>query len=300
MNLLIQSQTDIATRHDAMLGGFNDSGTANQRWSKYHHYLAINYALTVMSPKLVLPHVYTVTNGWAFGTYEYTLPTYMEGPIEPQFLAGDTSQDIVYPDSSSPQEWITFSRYEVNPTSTEGRTLRLGTNPKSTSGRIIWWAPNSQVPTPTTSPFTLPTITADMTATSTSVTTNNTHIAGKSGYVKVDNEWMFYAGTTPTATAMTLSNLVRGVFGTTAATHDGTGTPATITWGVAVPSQDWWNWLYYLSGVFLHMLPLNFTTSIERDHHEFQLRFLQKQADDLAGTLRVARNKKLRLRGGRF
>ena len=91
---------------------------------------------------------------------------------------------------------------------------------------------------------------------------------------------MFYAGVTEGASTTTLGNLLRGINGTTAATHDGTSSPATVVWGVACDDMRHWSWLEALAGVYLHSLFANRASDTQRAHHEFMLRYLEKKATD--------------------
>jgi hypothetical protein len=69
-------------------------------------------------------------------------------------------------------------------------------------------------------------LSADATATATTLTVLSTSGFGIPGRVKIDSEVISYTNTTPT----TFTGCVRGEEGTTATTHNGTSSPATVTW----------------------------------------------------------------------
>lgn len=291
MGIQLRTQSDLATEHDAMLAGEDTAGTSNARWSVSQHYHALNYAIRQMAGKVSIPHLYTVSGGWVRGTYEYTLPDYMDESIEPQFKVPGLPSDIILPSGLSDERWEVFARWTIEPNANGGYTLRLPVNPRTADGRILWFASNGPVPTGST----LPTLNADMTASGTSFSIGSKPNTGKSGYVKIDSEWMFYAGVTEGTNSLTFNNLVRGLNGTTAATHDGSSNPATVTWGIAVTDPRQWDWLFFLCAAFLHLLPLNLAADVQRDYHEFQLRYFQKMANDYEAKMISKRSGRIRL-----
>jgi hypothetical protein len=200
------------------------------------------------------------------------LPNYMDGfirvqqlmPVNPQWQPTGEEVDTV---------WTDVDFHSVDPTSSGGRNLRLNYDPKSVSGRILWYAPNSLVPLTAT----LPVTSAEISAGATSVTLTTKPTVGKAGYIKIDGEWMSYAGVTEAASTITLTNLVRGLFDTTAATHVIT---STVTWGVAVHRTDLYTQLAYRCLSYLMLVKLNNAAPTERSNYEFQLRFMEQKASE--------------------
>lgn len=249
----------------------NDSGSS--RWaSDAQVYRGMNEALRKWGDKCAVPMLYTITGGFVSGTYDYTLPDYVDGPIRvehkrPVGLDYDSGDD-------TSRIWETVTAYDVVPNSTGGRVLRLHYSPESVDAQIIFYAKQGPIPVAATAP----TLNADMTTSSTTLTIGSKPVVARAGYVKIDNEWMSYAGVTEGASSLTLNNLVRGLFSTTAATHDGTGTPASVKWGVGTHNIRLYNHMNYMTCAYLHKLYLNKAIADQRDHHMDQMRYYMQVA----------------------
>jgi hypothetical protein len=202
--------------------------TAGTRFTTAQTYLAMNNALMLMGERARTPFQYTFT--FVSGTREYTLPTYIDGDaITVQWKSAVYPWNLITNDDTSERVWDTIALWHIYPDATGTRVLRLDVDPPDTDGRIIYWTPPYPIPTPSTG--TLPVSSAEISSSATSVTLTTKPTLGRNGYIKLDAEWMEYHGYTEAATTYTLTNLVRGIQGTTAATHVIT---STVEWGIAV------------------------------------------------------------------
>ena len=246
--------------------------TANERWSDARIYEALNLALSVWQGRVMIPYIYTISGGWIAGTFEYSLPDYIDGPIQPQrkrfvydwsYWAGINSED---------DTWTDIEAFDVEPTATGGQTLRLHYYNYETDGRVIWWGHNGPVPAVAT----LPVLNAGIDSDDTSLTLTTTPTVGRSGFIKINAEWMQYSGLTEAASTLTLTNLVRGVNGTTAASHSGSD---TVTWGIALDDAGLLRQL--LDQARAHMMEFYLSNSSSREvgHYEKQMVFYQQRAD---------------------
>jgi hypothetical protein len=247
---ILRLQTEIETELEALLG----DGAAV--WTDAQRYRAINQALSVWQGRVLVPYVYTLTAGWEAEEYSFDLPDYIDGPIDPQILRSslDWPYIAVTGDLST---WVGMEGYSLEANATGGQTLRLHWPAYASDGRIKWWGHNGPVPT------TLPVTSAEISSSATSVTLTTKPMIGKSGYIKIDAEWMQYAGVTEAATTLTLSNLVRGVQGTTAATHI---IGSTVTWGVAMDRAGLLQQLYDQARAHLWDIKLANPGSAQAEH----------------------------------
>lgn len=267
LNLTVRTQTDLANELEVLL-----DDTANNRWSVAQHYSAINHGIMDWGRRVLVPYLYEISGGFVEGTLTYTLPAYMDGFIRPQQympvtpMYEPTGQEV---DSV----WNDVDFWNIYPSSSGGRNLVLNYDPMSVAARIIWYAPNSMVPITAT----LPVTSAEILAGATSVTLTTKPTIGKAGYIKIDAEWMSYAGVTEAATTLTLTNLVRGLFGTTAATHT---VGSTVTWGVAVHRTDLYAQMQMRCLVYLMALKLNNAAPTERMNYRDQMLYYEQKAQD--------------------
>jgi hypothetical protein len=105
--------------------------------------------------------------------------------------------------------------------------------------------------------------------------------------VKIEQEWLQYAGVTLGASTTTLNNLVRGCFDTTAAAHN---TTTAVNFGVAVHRMDLYQQLYAHATAFLHGLYLTDAGVTEKEVHQWGIRYWQQMADDYWKTYTPARS----------
>lgn len=263
----LETQVDVLTQVRQRI-----RDTANRRWTQTEVYNAINDGLRKWQTRVLIPFVYTLTDGLDFATYTYALPWYVVPPLNVEF------RRLIYLDGLQVQfSDVEYTYQEVpawrlEPDGSGGQVLRLEISPFDADARVIWWAVNGPVP------LTVPTLSANITTTTaTTCTIAATPIIGNAGYVKIDSEWMQYSGYTQTSSTTTLQNLVRGVNGTTAATH----TSATsVYWGIAAHRLDLFTQLYEEVLAGLHNLFLQDASPKETEHHTFQVRYHQQIADE--------------------
>lgn len=200
--------------------------TAGTRFTTAQTYLAMDNALMTMGDRAAQPFQYTfsITNG----TREYTLPIYIDGPgITVQWRSTIWPWNVADGDDEE-RVWDTVLMWRLYPNATGTRTLRFEIDPPTTDGRILYWATPYPIPTPTNG--TLPVTNAEISSSATSVVLTSKPNIGRNGYTKIGSEWMEYHGVTEAASTLTLTNLVRGIFGTTAATQT---IGSTVEWGLA-------------------------------------------------------------------
>lgn len=267
MNLHLKTQADILADIEGLM---RDS--ANARWADAEIYAALNRALDSWADRVLIPHVYTVTNGWVAGTHDYALPAYINvRHMQPQAKRTIPYEyDSVLFDDDTDEAWQDVVAWSVEPTATGGHTLRWQLAPWTTEGRILWWGENGRVPTTATTLKT--TIDAD----DTTVVCNTVVDVGESGYFKLEGEWMQYAGVTRGAADTTLNNVVRAQYGTAAAAHNST---TALYFGIAAPRSSAFEQLKSQIMANLHALFLTNAAPAEREHHTMMLRYYQQDAD---------------------
>lgn len=260
------------------------------RWTNYEIYTGINDCLLSWYGRVSIPHLYTLPGGWASGQNEYALPSYIRGPIDPQQKRYSSRWLHGSGVSSDADTWVNIQGYSVEPNGTGGQTLRLDFSPNADDARIIWWQPNGQLPL---SPPVL-SATIDSDDTSLVLSTPVTDISD-AGYIKINAEWLHYAGVTYGASTTTLNNLLRGLNETAAASHTN---GAAVQWGVGVHRQDLYGQLYAHVQSFLHGLYLTDAAESERVHHERLSLYHRQLADAYWRTYTPARTPRIRLGHG--
>lgn len=260
---ILKSQSDISTLASNLLD------TASGRWTAAQYYQAINMALTGWDRRVRVPYVYSMPSGWDNSTYSYSLPSYIDGPIQPQglFYTGDYPYAINI--SAENSTWRDMQAYDVEPNTSGGQTLRFHYYPYSLDGRIIWWGFNGPVPT------TVAALSSGITSSDTSLTISSTPLVGRSGFVKIGGEWMQYAGVTNGTSTLTLTNLIRGLNGTTAASHNSSD---SVYWGVAMDTENLTGQLVDATLSFLHQMKLINQNTAEAEHYEKGMLFYGQRA----------------------
>lgn len=259
---------------------------ANSRWSDAQIYSSLNMALLEWHGKVAIPFVYTIPGGWVNGTYSYDLPTYIEGPLDPQSLYYTDQWPFPTMLSTDQSTWRDLQAFSVEPNTEGGQTLRLHYFSPSMDGRVIYWIFNGPVPT------TAPTLASSITSTDTSLTIDAVPTIGRNGYVKIESEWIQYAGCTPGASMLTLTNLVRGANGTTAASHN---SAVTVYWGVAMDNGRLLTQLMDQTRGFLMEHNLMNDSSQENESYEKMLLLYNQRAMNFWKTYKPARAPKMRL-----
>ena len=277
---ILRTQTEILSQLESLT-----FDTGNERWTEARFYEAVNMALMDWEGRVRVPFVYTLADGFVDGTYEYTLPTYIDSKtVQPQGRL--LRYDPLLSSLSLEQEtWSDINGFEVEPSATGGQTLRLHYNTEN-DARLMWWAGNGPVPTSAV------VLSAGIDSDDTSLTLTTKPTVGAVGYVKVESEWIQYAGVTEAATTLTLTNLVRGVAGTTAASHL---SAVACVWGVAMDRGGLWSQLLDQTRAHLMEFWLSNPASREVGQYEKQMVFFQQRADAFWRKYAPARAPRFRL-----
>lgn len=284
MQTFVRSQADILSSLEDQV-----DDASNTRWTDARIYAAINQAIDAWYNRVSVPYIYTITNGWVAGTFEYTLPDYIDTRrIQPQIRRYRDETAYYLPDNGDGDTWADIGAFDIEPSTTSGGlVLRLHNSEYSVDGRIIWWAHNGHIPT---SP---PLLGANIDEDDTSLTTATkpTNI-GRNGYVKIDSEWIGYNDVTEGTSSWTLSNLQRGLFNTTAASHT---TADTIYWGVAAESPHLYRQLELQAKAHLAEYYLMNSSSRETQQYEKIAVLFQQQADNFWKSYTVQRPMRITL-----
>lgn len=262
--MYLRTQTDLLA---GLRSSMRDIGQA--RWLDPEVYRAMNQAIEDWSTRVKMPMVYVLADGWNSTTYEYTLPPYIRPPLRPQ-VRFDTQ-----PDYGGGNTWADLRSFEVE-TNTDGDlVLRVRLFPYDPSltheGRIIWYATNSPLP------VNAPALSSSITASDSSLTVDAAVDVADVGWVKIDTEWLCYAGVTRGASTTVLTNLQRGLEDTTAASHN---SAASVEWGVATPNQALFKQLMHQTFSYLHHMFLTDGSPQERDLHERMMLYHDNKASE--------------------
>ena len=234
---------------------------------------AINSALRHWAGRVRVPFIYTLSTGLAAGSWTVDIPNF----IDPRWMRPQIKTDAfteAYWVTGTGDTWVNLPDYDIEPDGSGGSTLRIRGRQYSSDVRIIHW----QIPGPlpidesSTSPVVLLDSSTSMTVTSSE---NN---LPECGFIKVNSEWIQYSGLADAGTTLTLSNLVRGVAGTTEATHD---PDDTVDWGIGVDRLDMIDQLLHQCRALLHAQYLAYASPQEREQHTFTTRWEQQLADEM-------------------
>lgn len=241
------------------------------RWTNAEFYHAINEALMVWSELVLVPHLYTLPNGWLGGVSEYSLPSHVRPPLTAQ-MKRPTWYDPWGVTATTSFEWIDVP-VEIEPTGDGTLTMRPYAPPRTFDGRILYSAPNSRIPT--VDP--LPTLSGSITAASTSMVMVGDLDIEPVGYVRVGKEYMRYSGIERGASTTTLQNLVRAQNHTLAATAS---LGATVAFCVAADSLVLYEHLFQYAASVLHRMFQTDGSTHERATHQQMMLYHQQQADE--------------------
>lgn len=244
--------------------------TTPARWTAAETRRCFSRAVENWADRVSFDAIYTIPGGLTSGVYEYVLPAYITGHIQPQVQYHMTDVE-----PSTDLSWTDIRRFNVYPNTSGGRTLHLldelDSVASTSDARIVYRARNSPAPT------TDPTLSVQCLAADTTATVGAAVLVADTGWVKMEAEWIQYAGVTRTASTTTLNNLVRGQWGTTAATHAATTT--TVYWGVCVPTPNLLAQLYDQTLSYLHELFLTDASPKEQETHERMMLFYEQRAN---------------------
>jgi hypothetical protein len=278
-------RTQLELRNDMRLRMRDPDAT---RWSDVEVYGAINDCLLTWHTRVSIPHLHTLSGGWVAGTAAYTLPAYIRGPIDPQ-QKRYSSHWIAASGLSAGEAatWVDIPAFTVEPDGTGGQSIRLDFNLATDEARIIWWMHNGPVP------LTVPALNAQIDSDDTSlVLSTAVNDIEEAGYIKIDSEWLHYSGVSYGTSTTTLSNLIRAVNGTTAATHTST---TSVYWGVGCHRTDLYGQLFNHCRGYLHGLFLTDGAESEKTHHERQAMYYSDMATRFWRGYTPNRKTKLRL-----
>lgn len=242
-----------------LLNGVRNSirDTGQARWLDSEIYRCLNGALGDWATRVKMPMVYVLPDGWDSATYEYTLPAYVRPPIQPQ-VRFDTQ-----PSYGGGNTWADIRSFAVESSATGDLVLRIRLFPGDPNvtheGRIIWYASNSYFP------LTAPALAATISDADTSLTVNAALDVADTGWVKIENEWICYAGVTRNEDNTVLNNLQRGLEDTSALAHN---SATVVYWGVCAPNQALFQQLAHQTFSKMHLMFLTDASPQERDLHE--------------------------------
>lgn len=233
--------------------------TGNARWTDTEIYSAINDTLRTWDGRVSAPMIYVSSTDWPTSNYGVTLPDW----IDERRLVMQIETDNGY------EDWQDSAGWTVAPNEDGTRRVQLAFIP-SEDYRILFWSANGQVPT------TIPTLSAGITATDTSLTVNAAlPQLSPVGWLKVDSEYLCYAGYDLGSATTTLTNLTRAQNNSTAAIH---ALAASVYWCVATTQPSVWNQMYDQARAFLHELALQNAASADADRHERMTTFYSTKA----------------------
>jgi hypothetical protein len=245
----------------------------SERWTSTEIISAINLGIQSWGRKVIIPHLYTISGGFLTNTFEYVLPSYIREPFDVQvkISVDQFYNGLPIVTNTGLSTWVDMVGWDTEPNSSGTTTLRVAFPPGALDGRIIWWGQNGRLP------VTAPLLDVSITSSSTSLTLTTNPSIDNAGYIKIDQEWIGYAGKTVAATKTTLLNLTRGLNDTTPASHTN---GVSIYFGIAVLRQDLFDQLSNQTIYRLHALFLTNASPQETEQHVFQARFYKQLADE--------------------
>lgn len=245
--------------------------TTNARWSEGEMGVAINGAIRRWANRVRIPFLYTLTTGLTTSSWTVALPDF----IDHRFFRPQVQSDALsnYYTSLQVDTWVDLNDYTVEPDGSGGRLLRVAGLLYDTDLRVIHWVAPGSVPADES--VSSPVVLLDS-STSMTVTTSENNLP-ECGFIKVNNEWIQYSGLADAGTTLTLSNLQRGIRGTTEATHS---PDDTIDWGVCADRLDLFEQLFNQCAASLHQQFLAYASPQEREAHTFVMRYSQQLADE--------------------
>lgn len=262
MLVTLRSQGDLLNHYRALM---RDPSGASARWTDAEYYHAINRALSSWANRVRVPWLYTLTDGWSSSTYAYSLPSYMDAYVRPQVVAPASAWRDLAPEGSV-LTWDDLTGWTLEPDGSGALVLRWQTAPIGDQGRIIWYMPVSTVPTEAA------TLTEALTDTATSATVQIPlgFTPAKAGWIKIGDEWIQYAGVAHASQSVTLQNLVRAQYGTTADAYDA---ESSVYWGVAADRDDLWSVLDDQVMEHLHAMFMTDASNTETDTHAVMMKY---------------------------
>lgn len=269
-SLFLKTTTELLSDVKARL-----SDTGNALGTDAQYYAALSEGVRMWAGRVFVPRLYTLSDGFSVGTYDYVLPAYVRPPFRVQIRASTyTYLGLLLPSEENNHTWHDLAGWEVEPAADGTYKLRLPVPTYTDEGRIIWYAENGPLPA------TAPTLTSAIDADDTTITltvTGGPDLAA-SGFFKIDSEWVSYDNLSRTSsTSYTVSGCLRGLYGTTAASHS---EAATVLWGVATDDQRVWVQLWDYVTAYVHGLQMHKGTTEDVSRHEKLMSFYSQRAEN--------------------
>jgi len=228
------------------------------RYEDSHIYRAISDTIAEWGSRVTVPYLYTLSDGFTSNDFDYTLPDWVRPPIEVEWQ--ETLPGLLPIQSGVDNlatQWVSAPSYSLEPDGLGGSVLRLELSPYTTPSRVLFHAPNGQLPSAP------PVLGSSPDDDDTTLSVSGLPEIADVGYIKIDDEWMQYAGVSR-STDTVLQNLVRGLRGTSAASHTA---GVTVYWGVALPEQQLLVPLYDGVQAKLHELYLTDSSIQDKTQH---------------------------------
>lgn len=249
-----------------------DPSSATERWSDDEYYLALNRALRSLTGRVYVPALYTLTGGFTSGVYEYTLPDYVREPFSVELRRELSSLLLQGSDGGTTDfTWKQVIGWRTEPDGSGGQKLRLHSLPFDVSARIIYFVENGSVPIDAV------TLAANVDTDDTTITVTTSEDVPPTGWIKINSEWIEYHGRDKASASVTLNNVLRARYDTSAGSHV---LGDTVLWGVAVDQPQVWNVIDLLWEIELHRFFLTQAAQEERRRHQEQIMWLDGQVKD--------------------
>lgn len=244
-----------------------------ERWNDAELWTILNDAVYEWHGRVSFPAVYAA--GYIDVETEITLPYYIQGDVEPQhrdYANYDTAG--VQTDISGEEVWKGIPMYELLENQDGVRTLVVPASTRYTEIQLVYWATNGPFPYADAD---VPSGGWTSSATSLTIDMSADEPIPDVGYIKCGTEYMFYAGVTYGSGSVTLSNVERGVYNSTAATHSA---DAAVYWCIAVHDMNLLTQLKQSCLAKLHGLFLTDASPKETETHTWLMRWYTQQAQD--------------------
>ncbi len=227
---------------------------AAARWSSAEIYEALSIALLGWQDKVSIPLTYAIPSGFNSETYTYTLPSWITPPFHPMTRNKQSYQ---------------VPAFTVQP-GTGGWTISFGARPPdAVDSFVIWNYRNDQLPP------VIPTLGANLNSTAKTVILNTIFPdLPNSGYIRIDDETMFYTSHIVDWGQTHLTIQDRAVL-SAAVTHN---VMAVVEWCVVLPRADLYNVLLDETRMRLHEMYLTNGSPKERDFHQQMIGYFKESA----------------------
>ena len=237
----LRSQSEILSEFRSLL---RDPSGDNERWHDNEYYSAINIALSQWASRVQVPNLYSFSI--VSGTYEYTLPNYVDTSnmdvLSKKTIWGLPEAD----DVDQPVVYTSMPAWTVEPDGSGGQTLVLKRGTTDTTGHVIWYGRNGRLPEA------LPKLSGDVADDDESIELDRVLTSiGRTGFVKVNREFMAYQDFSDDGSNTTLTITVRGLEGSTAAAHS---EEDEVDFCIAVPDERLDEVLYHQVAYLLHTM----------------------------------------------